>query len=147
MVDKWEIVGLEARGMLSPKGGSFVAGGKPAQRAKPPVKRKKMHRSPGRGDSRFGFYIIRSISSFGRCCHPCRGFNSTCLVPGAAPAAQAYPRLLFLRPQLINSGSIRARSDIITSPEQELSVSCNELLAWTSSLTPQYCTNSKYGRQ
>ena len=57
-----------------------------------------MHRSPGRGDSRFGFYIIRSISSFGRCCHPCRGFNSSCLVPGAAPAAQAYPRLLFLRP-------------------------------------------------
>lgn len=30
---------------------------------------------------------------------------------------------------------------------QELSVSCNELLAWTSSLTPQYCTNSKYGRK
>ena len=41
-------------------------------------------------------------------------------------------------PQLINSGSIRARSDIITSPEQELSVSCNELLAWMSSLTPRY---------
>ena len=39
-------------------------------------------------------------------------------------------------PQLINSGSIRARSDIITSPEQELSVSCNELLAWMSSLSP-----------
>ena len=51
------------------------------------------------------------------------------------------------QPQLINSGSIRARSDIITSPEQELSVSCNELLAWTSSLPPQYCTNSKYGRK
>ena len=50
-------------------------------------------------------------------------------------------------PQLINSGSIRARGDIITSPEQEPSVSCNELLAWTSSLTSQYCTNSKYGRK
>ena len=41
-------------------------------------------------------------------------------------------------PQLINSGNICARSDIISSPEQELSVSCNELLAWMSSLTPRY---------
>ena len=46
MVDKWEVVGLKARGMLSPKGGSFVAGGKPAQRAKPPVKRKKCIGAP-----------------------------------------------------------------------------------------------------